>query len=215
MIRPGGYRGLCRVRAILESLGTMVWARARSLSRWYSLMQPPASRLAADVGVEPQPQHITEHAIVFHWNNSRTNRSFNYRSRRDKCWSWLESVFLLYLRIDASLYSVDEVRPQTFHLSKPDPRYYVLAHHYGSDKFLRVLLGRHAQQSTGWPEWKAHQVWVILFQQDRENRRRTSAQRMPHQGQPELMRTSRGILRRNLIKILNNLLNYLWHINSF
>lgn len=87
MIRPGGYRGLCRVRAILESLGTIVWARARSLSRWYSLMQPPASKLAADVGVEPQPQHITEHAIVFHWNNSRTNRPFNYRSRRDKCWS--------------------------------------------------------------------------------------------------------------------------------
>lgn len=68
---------------MLESVGTMVCARARSLSRWYSLMQPPASMLAADVGVEPQPQHITEHAIVFHWNNSQTSRSLNYRSRRD------------------------------------------------------------------------------------------------------------------------------------
>lgn len=106
----------------------------------------------------------------------------------------LESVFLLYLRIDASLYSVDEVRPQTFHLSKPDPRYYILAHHHGGDEFLRVLLGRHAQQSTGWPERKTHQVWIILFQQDRENRRRASAQRVPHQSQPELVRTSRRIL---------------------
>lgn len=88
MIRPGGYRGLCRVRAMLESLGTMVCARARSLSRWYSLMQPPASKLAADVGVEPQPQHITEHAIVFHWNNSRTSL-FSYRSRRlDQLGEW-------------------------------------------------------------------------------------------------------------------------------
>lgn len=91
MIRPGGNRGLCRVRAMLESLGTMVCARARSLSRWYSLMQPPASKLAADVGVEPQPQHITEHAIVFHWNNSRTNRPFSYRSRRDKTLVRLDS----------------------------------------------------------------------------------------------------------------------------
>lgn len=157
MIRPGGYRGLCRVRAMLESLGTMVCARARSLSRWYSLMQPPASKLTADVGVEPQPQHITEHAIVFHWNNSRTTRLYSYRSRRDKqVGPTRRRTWLLYLRIDASLYSVDEVRPQAFHLPKSDSRYHVLAYHHGGDKFLRVLLGRHAQQSTGWSEWEAH-----------------------------------------------------------
>lgn len=71
MIRPGGYRGRCNVNAILESLGTTVCERARSLSLWYSLMHPPASKFAAEVGVEPQPQHITEHAIVFHCNECR------------------------------------------------------------------------------------------------------------------------------------------------
>lgn len=103
----------------------------------------------------------------------------------------------MYLRIDASLYSVDEVRPQAFHLSKPDSRHYVLAHHHGGDEFLRVLLGRHTQQSTGWPEREAHQVRIVLLQQDREDRRRASAQRVPHQDQPELMRAPRGILQRN------------------
>lgn len=51
---------------MLESLGTIVCSRAWSLSLWYSLMHPPASKFAADVGIEPQPQHITEQAIVFH-----------------------------------------------------------------------------------------------------------------------------------------------------
>lgn len=176
MILPGGYRGLCRVRAMLESLGTMVWARARSLSRWYSLMQPPASRFAADVGVEPQPQHITEHAIVFHCGIIRSNKpNLDHRfSTRDD--SNQRETRTTYFRIDAPFYSVDEVCPQTLHLPESDPRYDVLAHHDGRDEFLTVLLGRHAQQPTGWSKREAHQVRVILLQQNREDRRCTGAQ---------------------------------------
>lgn len=102
-----------------------------------------------------------------------------------------------YFRIDASFYSVDEIRSQTLHLSESDPRYDVLTHHDGRDKFLAILLGRHAQQSTGWPEREAHQVRIILLQQNREDRRRAGAQRMSHQSQSELMCVPRRILRRN------------------
>lgn len=150
-------------------------------------MQPPASRFAADVGVEPQPQHITEHAIVFHWNNSPklTIESGLYRfyGRGGTCRFGSERKFegTTYFRIDASLYSVDEICSQTLHLPESDPRYYVLAHHNGRDEFLTVLLGRHAEQSTGWSEREAHQVRIILFQQDRENRCRPGAQRVTHQ----------------------------------
>lgn len=162
MILPGGYRGLCRVRAMLESLGTTVWARARSLSRWYSLMQPPASRFAADVGVEPQPQHITEHAIVFHCGITRSNKP-NLDHRFSSRESNQRETRTAYFRIDASFYGVDEIRSQTLHLPKSDPRDDVLAHHDGRDELLAVLLGRHAQQSTGWPEREAHHVRIILL----------------------------------------------------
>jgi len=51
----------------------------------------------------------------------------------------------MYFRIDAPLYGVDEIRPETLHLPKSDPRYDILAYHHGGDEFLAVLLSRHAQ----------------------------------------------------------------------
>jgi len=99
-----------------------------------------------------------------------------------------------YFWIDAPFYSVDEIRSQTLHLPESDPRDDVLAHHDGCDEFLAVLLGGHAQQSTGWPEREAHQVRVVLLQQDREDRRCTGAQRVSHQGQSELMRAPGRVL---------------------
>lgn len=50
----------------------------------------------------------------------------------------------MYFRIDTPLYSVDEIRSKTLHLSKSDSRYNVLAYYYGGDEFLAVLLSGHA-----------------------------------------------------------------------
>lgn len=81
----------------------------------------------------------------------------------------------MHLGIDAPLYGVDEIRPKALHLPKSDPWHDILAYHDGGDKFLTILLGRHAQQSTRRPVREAHQVRIILFEQDREDRSGTSA----------------------------------------
>lgn len=102
-----------------------------------------------------------------------------------------------HLGIDAPLDGVDEIGPEALHLSQAYPRYGVLADDHGRDELLGVLLGGHAEEAARRGVGEADEIRVVLAHEDREDRRRARAKRVPDQHQPELVRPTRWILRRD------------------
>lgn len=111
---------------------------------------------------------------------------------------WQREKSKSYFRIDASSNGVNEISPQTLHLSEAYPRHDIFPDDDGSDEFLGVLLCRHAEKPAGWCERETNEIGKFLSQENGENRSCTSTQRVTDQCQAELVSSSIGILRNDI-----------------